>query len=230
MIIIFRLTLERNQQSRLLMEQSIHQDSFFNDALSPAEHDRLKGQEIFQVLVSLWDQLHIEKKFQHYCKSLFLDGEHFSYLEIESEISRIQGAMIVPPKKRWPFSPSERYREAQHLISNLDTYWEVFKIDNSHRISFKASHKDLDNETLDQIWQEHETMRKLTQDERSRRFELSEKARLEHITGAISDARSTLSSLWSAMRVPADKTFELARCELRPEHLTFETVEFLEAS
>ena len=129
------------------------------------------------VLISLWNQLNVDANYQRFYKSSVACGQITSH-EINSEISHIRNALAPTTKKRWPFSPSERYREAQQLFSNLDTFWEIYRVDPSHRADFRATHRDLDNETLSQIWREHETFRRLTLPERSRCSELSERAQV----------------------------------------------------
>ena len=186
--------------------------------------------ELSKTLLFLWNQLNVDEKYQEYFRLFKVENGNISLEEIKAEISRIENALSPVPIKRWPSSPSERFREAQRLFSNLDTFWDFYRISEIHRTNFKTAHKNLDINTLGQIWEEHEMFRKLTLKERGHLSEQAEQAKASQIVTAIREARSLLTKMWIEMKIPADNACDIVRVDIRPEHLTLENVEFHEVA
>ncbi len=148
--------------------------------------------------------------------------------EIKRELDRIKSAGLPSTIRKWPFSPSERDREAQRLFSELDVFWDLASIELNHRIRFKAAHKGLNTDTLNRIWQEHEFFLRFTHEERTTSFKRCEKAVSDRILLTVGEARAALAALWVQMKMPAKHAPAIVQCKLGPEHLTLETVEFHE--
>ena len=209
-------TLENRRMSWNGLKSSI------SSQLSKAETDASR------IMMSLWNQLHVDVKYQEYFESAKIGSGNISLGEIEEEIACIEEALGPVPMKRWPSSPSERFREVQMLLSNLEKFWGFYRISEEHRENFKATHKNLDNLTLGRIWEQHEIYRKLTLRERSRLSEQEQKTAMKQIAEAIHQQRSILGRFWAEMKVPAEVVCGLYKVEIRAEHLNPETIELHE--
>lgn len=249
MLIIFDLTLALNEwsidsETRSLIEMSI---SMYPDSICPLDsrHVLWNGfdfesnsfelcktdsaiKETSQILFSLWNQLHVDEKYQEYFQITKIDGGSISLGDIEEQIACIEEAMRPVPIKVWPSAPSERFREAQNLLSNLEQFWAFYRVSEQYRDNFKAAHKNLDNQTLGRIWEQHEIYRKLTRRERSRLSEQEMMVKMKAIADAIHRQRTILRKLWSEMKLPPDDSCDIFNGEIRAEHLTPEAIEFHE--
>lgn len=161
-------------------------------------------------LVDMWQNLHIDSSYQEKFWGAQSAGS------MVEETQRLRAAVeLRPPRRTWPSAPSERYRESQRLLAQLDEWWTMASVNPSHRAAFTQSHRGLDTRTLHSIWAESRRMRVLA----DREIRLSSSAASSECAKSARKARedakveqAALRRLWGEMRMPEgrDDRFPLA--------------------